>query len=260
MDKLLTVIIPTIGRKSIEDSLKSIDYPAKIVVATDIECENFKDISESAKKYGARLILTGEHGAGNVKNNAIELVDTPYFIILDDDDQFIPEFLNTAMYFMLFNVKIGWFSTHWKEGITELMSSSAALVKPDSFLNRYFDFDDYSNQKNYIYPNSSILWKTELYQEYIRNGGYRFQGNTQDDVLICTDFMSKYMGFNHFGYGFIVGKDPESVSRKEVNLSDENKNLIDELVRRSISGNEDAKLWRKVMYNILAIWNYTKIK
>lgn len=253
----LTVLIPTIGRHSIHAAIKSISPECKIHIIRDKDnCES--DFLEDLSSDRIKLFTSDESGAGPVKRYAIDTVKSKYFLILDDDDQLIPGFLELSILMMSSDPKLTWMSTHWKEGIDSLITPQCDIIDSfEQFEKYYFVWDEYHLRFNkFIYPNSSIIIKTEAFINYLESGGSHFASTVNDDIIPMTEFMMNYPGINHRGYGFIVGKTPNSVSRGRIEFTDAHKDLLYTIALHASNGKPIVtKIWRKVMNNLLNIWN-----
>lgn len=240
----LTVIIPTINRESIIDAVESIDIDCNLIISLDA----------SQKRLLHRINRPYKVVAGNIPNNpastknaGISYVTTKYFIILDDDDQFVPGFLSFALNAMENNPKANWLSTHWDERL----EGDFEYEVVDNVISRYFDWDKYDldHCKNSIYPNSSILVRTDswnlLYPISINN----------DDIVPCTYFMLHNPGIHHFGSGFRISRSNNSVSRRIPDISSPRYfGLFKVILRHSM----DNKFWDKVLINALNIVRHAK--
>lgn len=96
---MITFIIPTIGRKTLERTLKSIENQSnhnwKAIVIFDgvrptVTTNNSRiTILEAPQKLGE-----GKNSAGNVRNYGMKFVDTEWIGFVDDDDVISPDFVD----------------------------------------------------------------------------------------------------------------------------------------------------------------------
>lgn len=101
-DAKITFIIPTIGRSTLEQSVKSILNQTNsrwelIIVFDGVEPNYFIEndkirIMKLEKKLGE-----GYNSAGNVRNYAMQFVNTPWIGFLDDDDIISPLYVKTFL-------------------------------------------------------------------------------------------------------------------------------------------------------------------
>ncbi len=100
MTPTLTIVIPTIGRPTLKDTLDSIARQAlvpgdRVVVALDTHAEPPRpDVAELVARYGKQFQLlkvdSGYHFMGNPQlNAAIRLCRTDYLCALGDDDVYV---------------------------------------------------------------------------------------------------------------------------------------------------------------------------
>ncbi len=98
MSASLTIIVPTIGRSTLETTLQSIARQElqsgdRVIVALDTYQEPTRpDVAALVARYGFMLLPIdgGVHFMGNPQlNAALELVETDYVIALGDDDVYV---------------------------------------------------------------------------------------------------------------------------------------------------------------------------
>ena len=216
----LTVVIPSIGRESLINSIKSVDISAKIVIG--ISKDDYEKLSSEARDYIDEsfntdiVIFESRLSPGASKDHLIRTqVYTKYVTIMDDDDQFNPGFLNWALAILEDHVKTPcWVTSLWSSqatkedfGIFEFIGSQVQTTK------KLFDYNSYTPEyfKEHIYPNSSTVFRTELYKMVPRS--FRYQGKYGDDILPNLWLMSRYSGIQAKFSGAVIGTEENTVSR-----------------------------------------------
>jgi glycosyltransferase involved in cell wall biosynthesis len=98
-DNIITFIIPTIGRKSLIESLNSIinqkNKNWKAIVIFDGIEPTIKSNDERIKIIKIIKKGTNKNNAGFVRNEGIKLVDTKWIAFLDDDDFIKDDYVDT---------------------------------------------------------------------------------------------------------------------------------------------------------------------
>lgn len=91
----VSIIIPTIGRPSLKNTIESVlsqtyDNITQIIITDDTDKGNVKEIADFYKKKDNRIIYTQnrkyEHGPTGNKNNGLDFALADFVGILDDDD------------------------------------------------------------------------------------------------------------------------------------------------------------------------------
>lgn len=97
IDDALTIIIPTIGRSSIKNTLDSIAFQLEMhdqvfVIGDGIYPETKKLVQQYGVQYGYFEIPDGPHHdwGARARNFGIELAKKVYITFMDDDDQYLP--------------------------------------------------------------------------------------------------------------------------------------------------------------------------
>jgi glycosyltransferase involved in cell wall biosynthesis len=90
MDNIITFIIPTIGRKSLKNTLislqnQTIEKWSAIIIFDDCDV-NINNIDDRIKIVCCNKLGSNINNAGLVRNYGINLVDTKWIAFLDDDD------------------------------------------------------------------------------------------------------------------------------------------------------------------------------
>ncbi|BAU23564.1 glucosyltransferase [Caldimicrobium thiodismutans] len=101
--KKVSIIVPTIGRSSLKDTLKSLlaqTYKNLEIIVTDDTkegkaCEIVKEFPMDKIKYVKNEKYM--HGPTGNKNNGLDHVTGEYFTFVDDDDQLLPEAIETLI-------------------------------------------------------------------------------------------------------------------------------------------------------------------
>jgi len=91
MNSLLTIIVPTIGRDTLEKALATVPKEVGVIVCGDGFLPELAEtpqrtVTSTRQKYGS---------AGLVRNAAIAKAKTPWVGFLDDDDALLPGYLST---------------------------------------------------------------------------------------------------------------------------------------------------------------------
>jgi len=89
-NKVVTFIIPTIGRKTLARSIDCLIQQTipnwKAIIIFDGITPTFTTADERIKIITCEKLGTGHNSAGNVRNYGMKLVDTEWIAFLDDDD------------------------------------------------------------------------------------------------------------------------------------------------------------------------------
>lgn len=243
----ITVLIPSIGRKSVFDAINSVDIDCNILalvsgdISEDIKSElNRLDQLGSIKLYNVPARIS----AGYAKDLLIGKVATKYFFILDDDDQLTPGFLTYA-YNALESSHFSWFMTGFaNDGSTDY--SSKVVVNVEDLHKYYFEYDKYSPEyiKDHLYPNSECLLNTAHYKKW----SHTFEAEYGDDIIPMMLMVMNTPGM--FCSSGVIWNHGISVSRSYVDQS--NQNIIyTEIIKRIISTERLRQdLWIRCLYNI----------
>lgn len=94
-DAWVTAIIPTIGRDSLERSVRSAvrqTLPTNCIVVVDRQAE-LEGVRNRMRSYGTSVVVVPGDGLGPsaARNKGLNLVTAPYAAYLDDDDYWEPE-------------------------------------------------------------------------------------------------------------------------------------------------------------------------
>lgn len=97
VDDALTIIVPTIGRDSLKNTLDSIASQLQMVDEVFVIADgNYPESKELVKKYGIQYgyftIPDGPHHdwGARARNFGIDLSKKAYIAFMDDDDQYLP--------------------------------------------------------------------------------------------------------------------------------------------------------------------------
>jgi len=184
-EKLLTIIIPTRGRPSIQKTLASIwsDASAEdvdVLVVIDSHQGAWKDIDirETAQDWDARVIEhdAGHHCWGHCQINAgIEHAEGAYLAFIDDDDEFVEggvstildaiEFMGTPPVPIMVQFLAHWGEIIWPAPVVEFQRIGGhCLVAPNiseklgQWTCRYEgDYDFIASTLRYYRPHE-VLW------------------------------------------------------------------------------------------------------
>lgn len=276
--KDITVLIPTIGRDTISESIKSIPPACNITIMLDPGVPNYLDKFENLRsmihskyylEYDISLLqLFGISGPGEVKQRLIESVKTDYFIILDDDDYFHKYFLSYCLSMInSVDYKVSWIATHWVKSDDAVAYNELAkeFSKVDlEFLNdRYWDWidgnRDYNYTKSHIYPSTEVLINTKDFmdfQYYCQENESKFKFKILDDTVPILNFMTKYVGINHEGVGIFYHQTDNSVSRTRLNksLKSEVETVIG--IMSGLYLKTRNKIWLRAIYNALRVCDF----
>ena len=96
---MITFIIPTIGRKTLERTLKSIETQTndnwKAIVIFDGVHPTVTTTNPRITILETRKLGEGKNSAGNVRNYGMKFADTEWIGFVDDDDVISPDFVDT---------------------------------------------------------------------------------------------------------------------------------------------------------------------
>lgn len=262
----LTVVIPTIGRKSLQSALQSIDIDCKVILSldrsADLDIVN-KIVDESNLKSNITIIPAYEFvsftapnlGPGLVKQSGINNVTTKYFVILDDDDVFIEGYLQYAMD-LLTKTNKQWIATHDSRNIKSLTSTSWSIIAKESFMNSFFDYDHYERKLQSIYPGSEVICETEAFKSHSESTGHKFELNYLDDVIPMTSFMSSHDGILHSGYGIGYSIGENSVSHHGFDPFEKSGLKIVLIQVSELFVKTGNPVWKRAMANLLSTTRY----
>jgi len=181
IDDALTIVIPTIGRSSVKDTLDSIApqlemFDQVFVVGDGAYPETKKLVQQYGIQYGYFEIPGGPHHdwGARARNFGIDLAKKAYITFMDDDDRYLPgafrhikgaiqEKPGHSFMFRMIHGK----SILWKTREVCLGNVSSQMIavpniksKLGRFTERYEgDFDFISSISNY-YPQ--FIWREEI--------------------------------------------------------------------------------------------------
>lgn len=256
----LTVLIPSIGRESIKNAINSIPKECKIIISFDNPIDTI--FSDGNEHY-----INNFKSAGRNKQFLIDKVETPYFIMLDDDDEFVPGILE-LMLRDLKNTSMKWASVHytskrnllWRENI---LFAPTIIYNKEKFSSHYFNWTDdpnkyKDNQLNWIYPNSEVMVETNAFLNMQKtNPETLLTEPYYDEAVAMTNFMAYHPGMNYDIYGIYYRVPENSVSHTSKRLPDEN-NVLDRVVSRMIRRYHETGdwFWMRAIYNLIGSANY----
>lgn len=188
----LTVLIPCIGRKSVINSINSVDYAKEIHVLLMNNDLGLDGMTQNKYKIPVVWHLyPGILYPGLSKKVLISKVTTKYFIILDDDDMFVEGYLYSAMDRLSTLPLAKWYCAHRYN--SEKLRANLRFrdieiigqnLKPIE--SKIFRFSDYNGDINpdKIYPYSTSIFDTESYKK-IANKGLGFDAFPEygDDII-----------------------------------------------------------------------------
>lgn len=293
----ITILIPTIGRDSVFKAIKSIPVECNILVALDNKCGNhiFKYDEEthlltkdSYQVHITDFFVVNYQCAGLTKSFLISEVQTPWFIILDDDDYFLPGTLNRFVQIINILEERGhnpkWIATHYcsESDISNKLAQADEyhLVTDQLFADRFDFIKSFGDFKNkywewidgaartdeytltHIYPCSEVLMSTkEFRQMIIFDHELQFRNHLLDDVIPTLSFMSQHSGVNDLYWGIAYTTPLESVSRSpriHPSRDMEFLRLVQQLYTKYLNTHES--LWLTALSNMLHVTNYNLMK
>lgn len=257
----LTVLIPSIGRNTLKDALKNIPSACEVIISFD------GNIQSGIWLDNYKYYVNNFKSAGRNKQFLIDKVKTPYFIMLDDDDEFVPGVLE-QMLCGLRNTGMKWASVHytskrnllWKENI---LFAPTVIDSKEKFSSHYFSWTDDSNkykdnQLKWIYPSSEVMVETKAFKEMQKSNPETLLIEPYyDEAVAMTNFMAYNPGINYDIYGIYYRVPENSISHTSNRLPDEN-NVLDRVVSRMIRRYHETGdwLWMKAIYNLIGSANY----
>jgi glycosyltransferase involved in cell wall biosynthesis len=97
---LVAVVIPTTGRESVKDAVRSAAAQTRVAVEVVVVCDTMTvpPIVESMADDVERVICTGgQRGASFARNLGVANSRAPYVAFLDDDDEWLPDKLDKQL-------------------------------------------------------------------------------------------------------------------------------------------------------------------
>jgi hypothetical protein len=268
--KDITVLIPSIGRSTIIDSINSVPKECQIHILLDISrsnsqylWEDFNQLIEPVRRDNIHLATTYVASPGLSKQKLIDSVNTKYFIILDDDDYFHKDFLEYCV--KLINnsdESIGWITTHWVTDTEApnygILGRLYATVNNDYLHEFYWEWVDGLREHDYtrthIYPSTETLINADLFhkfQQFNEIDESQFKFRILDDAIPVLNFMLHTTGINHEGFGIFYHQTADSVSRTKLNknLEADVETVIGVMTRLYLKTRD--KIWLKSINNAL---------
>jgi len=185
IDDALTIIIPTIGRSSINKTLDSIALQLEMhdqvfVIGDGSYPETKKLVQQYGVQYGYFEIPNGPHHdwGARARNFGIDLAKKAYIIFMDDDDEYLPgafRCIKSAIqqkpgYPFMFRMIHGK-NTLWKDHEIRIGNVSSQMVavpniktKLGRFTERYEgDFDFIRSTADFYFPDyNPFVWRDEI--------------------------------------------------------------------------------------------------
>lgn len=255
----ITVLVPSIGRDSLINTICSIPPECNIIIGWDSDKVDMPIFDRQNVKY----ILYAYRSPGKTKQALIREVETTWFMILDDDDEIIDGYLQLVCNEVTFSKAIdpSWISSHWtkeypKKSLESKNKSSKWMnIFPDVFEKYYFDWS-YGKSKsekytlNHVIPSSAVLMKTAAF----RKSNLKFQFNFLDEVIPTTYFMATHVGLLHKDYGLKYTSQDNSVSHPitDPSLSTDYLKVIASMADVHLHDpNLTSTLWARVIVNAI---------
>lgn len=267
---ILTIVIPTVGRTTLIDTLLSIFHPSlssrvKVIVSYNSQKDlnnQSQDLLEMITQLNAKVVVNEfEEGVGANKLTGMRKVDTKYLMVLDDDDGLNGLALKRII-IALDRVNPTWISFNWSDeridpiGIPQVIHMNKQLV-----LDKIFDYDKYSEESyKYLYPNSSMVVDTKVALAEIDKMSVKYSALTYgEDILLMSSICLNYPGLLIEGQLLYSGSTLSGVSRR-VPIKEEVQPLIDELYYRVVNSEKDeSRYWIRIMSNLFKRINYVKL-
>jgi hypothetical protein len=255
----LSIIIPTIGRNSILDTLESVRNFGiyEYIIVDDSETGLSSQLKSRIKALvpGVTFLCTdGTQGPGVAKSLGVSRVCTKYFLILDDDDKLRIHGIDLILS-ILKDLSPDWLSFHWGSDDPNWKDLKFRYVPVNGLYDRLFDFSVYDPKGNFdvIYPGSSIVFNTKKF----RNQGILMKHRYADDALASSVFMYRHPGIDILMNLGIVGHTTDSVSRGLPNESDVRESLLEIKDFKNLTRSSDErKFLNKVIDNIFKRLNH----
>jgi len=162
-DPLVTCIIPTIGRDTLAKSVASaINQFEPISVITIFAAKSFTNDISKIENPRNRIIFSKKQSVSELRNEALNYVETKYVCFLDDDDQLTPGFITSMLQISSkYPNKLVASSAIVLRESRILLRPSIPMVSHDiaSTIRKYYGFNLFSN--NSYLPISSFLFKMD---------------------------------------------------------------------------------------------------
>ena len=267
---ILTIVIPTIGRSTLVDSLLSIFRSAssdrvKIIVSynsqNNLNNQN-QDLLDLITQLNASVLVNEfDEGVGANKLTGMRKVDTKYLMVLDDDDGLNGIALNQII-LALDEFNPTWISFNWSDDIIDSIGPiQITKMSKQLVLDKIFDYDKYSDESyKYLYPNSSMVVDTKVALAEIDKMSVKYSALTYgEDILLMSSICLNYPGLLIEGKLLYSGSTSSGVSRR-VPIKEEVQPIIDELYYRVInSEKQESRYWIRIMSNLFKRINYVKL-
>jgi glycosyltransferase involved in cell wall biosynthesis len=229
----LDVLIPSIGRDSILQSINSIcgdDISIKVFLSG---VDRF-DYIPKVNSYGVPVTIVGVDSviksAGYAKNYLLDHVSSKYFLMLDDDDRILPGISLGYIMDELDETGSDWSCLNWvNDPIDENILFKQYLESRDSiglrfrpvssyrdYLMSIYSFSDYKgiNYPDKLYPNNSMIVRSSI----MTLGCDKFMDVPYgDDAIFINNVCIEHKGLNVLGYSVVAGyHSDETVSKRFV--------------------------------------------
>lgn len=212
----LSIIIPTIGRESILDTLRSVMHPNihEYLIVDDSKegiPEELKSSIHGICHEATFLTTVGGEGPGFTKSMGISSVTSDYFLIIDDDDQLVGDQSISVIMDVLRDLRPNWVSFHWGSKKTDPYDVKMRYLSQGDLMDWLFDFSHYNPEGNFdvVYPGSSVVFNTKKFREQDTWMHHKYA----DDALSASLFMYRNSGVDLLMNLGQVGHTTGSVSR-----------------------------------------------
>lgn len=194
IDDALTIIIPTIGRSSIKDTLDSIAsqlqiYDQVFVIGDGLYPETKKLVQKYGIQYGYFQLNNGPHHdwGARARNFGIDLAKKAYITFMDDDDQYLPgafKHVKAAiqekpgypfMFRMIHGKNLLWATKDLTIGnvSSQMVAVPNIKNKLGRFSERYEgDFDFMRSTADFYFPDyNPFIWREEIISILLKANG-----------------------------------------------------------------------------------------
>lgn len=218
----LTVLIPSIGRQSLVNAINSVpkQFPVEVLVTG----ADFPEMPENIRDFDY-TVMPDRLGPGPAKQHLIDRCTSEYFVILDDDDEFMPGFLEACERALLDDQYCDWIQSGMCEEVTDTYKFQL-INECQQLYDNYFEYDKYSTEyvKTHIYPNSTCIIRTAEFRKMALSFSENSYG---DDVIPILSFLINRRGYYVMNGVTQSGHNDTTVSRRVVPIDEVSKLCTD---------------------------------
>ncbi len=222
-DPFFSVIIPTFNRaellgKAIQSVIDQNFADWELIVVDDGSTDHTTKIVHASKDSRVRYQLVGHAERSSARNTGIELAKGRYICFLDDDDYYLPDFLQNFF---------DWYSSG--DPNTILRTGFYMLHKDKKIRRTNFDPKVHPHPVNYAAENMCGVWTLSVPKQYLKKIKFPAEFPHWQDTHLILRLLDRFPFFQldayqyvyviHKKMGSIIYNRPDALGRIRLNIA-----------------------------------------